>query len=104
MAHDEIDLDYGQLRVKMGGGHAGHNGLRSICAVLGTADFIRLRAGVGRPSAGGDVAAYVLSRFAATERVELSEFVDRAGDALEAILAEGADAAMNRYNQRSLKQ
>ncbi|MDT8440737.1 MAG: aminoacyl-tRNA hydrolase [Desulfuromonadales bacterium] len=100
VVHDEIDLDFGELRVKVGGGHAGHNGLRSIRAVLGSADFVRLRAGIGRPPQGGDVAAYVLSRFTAGQRTELSSFVDTAADALQVVLRDGPTAAMNIFNQR----
>lgn len=100
VVHDEIDLGFGDLRVKVGGGHAGHNGLRSICSVLGNADFVRLRVGIGRPPGGGDVAAYVLSRFSAAQRGELGHFVDTAADALQTVLRDGAVAAMNSFNQR----
>ena len=100
VVHDEIDLPYLSLRIKTGGGHGGHNGLRSICGVLGEAEFIRLRMGVGRPPAGGDVSGYVLNRFAAAERVELEGYIDTAVDALHAIIASGPQAAMNLYNKR----
>ena len=102
VAHDEIDLPFGTLRIKLGGGHGGHNGLRSIMDALGDGSFIRLRLGVGRPPAGGDVSAYVLSRFAAAERARLDDYLDAAGDALELLLQRGAQEAMNAYNNREL--
>ncbi|MGW8313735.1 MAG: aminoacyl-tRNA hydrolase [Desulfuromonadales bacterium] len=102
VVHDEIDLDYGTIRVKVGGGHGGHNGLRSICGVLEDPGFVRLRAGIGRPATGGDVSSYVLSRFNAAERADLGDFIETAVSALEAVLANGPQAAMNNYNQRKL--
>ena len=101
VVHDEIDLDYGCLRVKQGGGHGGHNGLRSLSGVL-SPEYIRLRVGIGRPPAGGDVSAYVLSRFNAAERRKLAEFIEHAADAVERILSDGCQAAMNAYNNREL--
>lgn len=101
VVHDEIDLDFGVLRIKRGGGHAGHNGLRSICGVLGTADFVRIRCGVGRPPVGGDVSGYVLNGFNATERAALDDFLVRAGEAVSAVLQQGTEAAMNEFNRRS---
>ena len=98
--HDEIDLPFGTLRIKAGGGHGGHNGLRSIIEALGHGDFVRLRIGVGRPPAGGDVSAYVLSRFAAAKRQALTELLDGAAAAVEAFLARGTAAAMNEFNGR----
>jgi len=102
VVHDEIDLAFGCLRVKAGGGHGGHNGLRSIGGALGEGDYARLRMGVGRPPAGGDVSGHVLSRFNATERVSLQKYFEVASDALELILREGAQEAMNSYNNREL--
>ena len=98
--HDEIDLPFGALRVKVGGGHGGHNGLRSIIGAFGHGDFIRLRLGVGRPPSGGDVANYVLNRFAPVERQVLPEFLDQGVAAVEAILTRGTAAAMNDFNGR----
>jgi PTH1 family peptidyl-tRNA hydrolase len=100
VVHDEIDLPFGTLRIKVGGGHGGHNGLRSITAALGHGDFIRVRVGVGRPPAGGDVSGYVLSRFASAERQALPDLLDQAAAAVEAILARGSAAAMNEFNGR----
>ena len=102
VAHDEIDLPFGTLRIKVGGGHGGHNGLRSIMDALGDGSFVRLRIGVGRPPAGGDVSAHVLSRFAAAERARLDDYLDAASDALELLLQRGAPEAMNAYNNREL--
>ena len=102
VVHDEIDLPFGRLRIKVGGGHGGHNGLRSLCAVLGDSGFVRLRLGVGRPHPGGDVSAHVLSRFNAAERAELADFIDQAAEALERILSDGPQAAMNVYHNREL--
>jgi len=100
VVHDEIDLEPGCLRVKVGGGHAGHNGLRSISSAIGNG-FARLRVGVGRPPEGGDVAAYVLSRFSAAERASLPQWVVKGAEALAVVVGEGPVVAMNRYNQRS---
>jgi len=102
VVHDEIDLAFGCLRVKAGGGHGGHNGLRSIGGALAEAGYARLRMGVGRPPTGGDVSAHVLSRFNATERVSLQKYVEVASDALELLLCEGAQEAMNSYNNREV--
>jgi PTH1 family peptidyl-tRNA hydrolase len=102
VVHDEIDLPFGTLRVKVGGGHGGHNGLRSIVDALGHGDFVRVRLGVGRPPAGGDVSAYVLSRFSSAERTLLDGYLDAAGEALEFLLQRGAQDAMNTYNNREL--
>jgi PTH1 family peptidyl-tRNA hydrolase len=102
VVHDEIDLDYGTVRIKVGGGHAGHNGLRSICEVLDDPGFVRLRAGIGRPPTGGDVSSYVLSRFNAAERAALVDFIGSAVAALEEVLVNGPQTAMNNYNQRRL--
>jgi PTH1 family peptidyl-tRNA hydrolase len=102
VVHDEIDLDFGVVRIKVGGGHGGHNGLRSICGVLDDPGFIRLRAGIGRPPAGGDVSSYVLSRFNAAERAGLADYIGTLTDALEAVLIKGPHEAMNNYNQRRL--
>lgn len=100
VVHDEIDLPFGTLRLKTGGGHGGHNGLRSICATLGRGDFVRLRIGVGRPPQGGDVAGYVLSPFSAAERRELGAVLDGAVAALETLAGQGLAAAMNEFNNR----
>jgi PTH1 family peptidyl-tRNA hydrolase len=104
--HDELDLPFGQVRVKVGGGHAGHNGLRSIIASLGTADFARVRMGIGRPGAGfaGEVADYVLSSFSSSERAELPPIQKLAADAVAFIAGEGIERAMNRLNTRPARE
>lgn len=96
--HDEIDLPFGVIRLKVGGGHAGHNGLRSIVAELGSRDFLRLRVGVGRPKRG-DVAAYVLQDFdPKDEQPWLGDLVARGAEAVHLTLKEGAQRAMNTVN------
>jgi PTH1 family peptidyl-tRNA hydrolase len=98
--HDEVDLELGRLQARLGGGLAGHNGLRSVAQHLKTQDFLRLRIGVGRPERGDPrpVADYVLSRFQAYEDVE--GLVARAADAVETILRDGVEEAQNRFNER----
>jgi PTH1 family peptidyl-tRNA hydrolase len=100
--HDEIDLPFGDVRLKVGGGHAGHNGLRSIIDRLGTADFHRVRIGVGRPPPGfrGEVADWVLSDFDAVETAELPAILERAADAVKRLVRDGPQAAMNAVNTR----
>lgn len=102
VVHDELDLPWKDVRIKVGGGHAGHNGLRSIIQRLGTPEFVRVRVGIGRPPAGfrGDVADYVLQDFDAMEKAELPSVVDEAVRAVEAVLKAGAQAAMNAQNTR----
>lgn len=95
--HDEIDLPYGTLRAKRGGGEAGHNGLRSLVQSLSTKDFLRLRFGVGRPPGRQEPAAWVLTDFSAAERKDLDYLVDRTADFVEAILTDGLEPAQNRY-------
>ncbi|WP_433889846.1 aminoacyl-tRNA hydrolase [Streptomyces sp. CA-111067] len=95
--HDELDIDFGTLRLKLGGGDNGHNGLKSITRSLG-ANYLRVRAGIGRPPGRMDVAAFVLKDFSSTERKELDWFVDRAADAVEALTAQGLERAQGTYN------
>jgi peptidyl-tRNA hydrolase, PTH1 family len=96
--HDDLDLSPGALRIKMGGGHGGHNGIRSISALLGTSDYLRVKMGIGRPPPGRDIADYVLSNFADQEKDCLETLVDNAIAAIKVILRENATAAMNRFN------
>lgn len=97
--HDDLDLVFGRVQVKMGGGHGGHNGLRSIVAQLGNADFARVRIGVGRPpDSRMDVADWVLSTFAPIERAELPDVLDRAAAATLAVVNSGVRVAMNACN------
>jgi PTH1 family peptidyl-tRNA hydrolase len=98
VVHDDVDLEEGRLQARHGGGLAGHNGLRSIAAALGSQDFLRLRIGVGRPGRGDrrSVADYVLAPF--DPATDLDALVDRAADAAESIVREGLDAAQQRFN------
>lgn len=98
VVHDELDLPFGTIRLKRGGGEGGHNGLKSISAALGSKDYVRVRFGIGRPPGRQDPADYVLREFAAAERKELEYLVDRAADAAEAVLARGLTAAQNEFN------
>jgi len=96
--HDELDLPLGSVRVKIGGGHGGHNGLRSIIEFLGSGDFIRVRIGIGRPIPVIDSADYVLSPFLVEEREVASEAIVKAAEAVKAIIVEGPLRAMNIFN------
>jgi PTH1 family peptidyl-tRNA hydrolase len=98
VVHDELDLPYGQVRAKRGGGEGGHNGLRSISKSLGSKEYARVRFGIGRPPGRQDPADYVLSDFGAAERKELDFLVDRAADVAEAVVLEGVEWAQNKYH------
>jgi len=98
VVHDEIDIPFGTLRVKLGGGDNGHNGLRSVRSALGTGDFYRVRAGVGRPPGRQEVADFVLSNWSTTERKELPFEVDRAADAVESLVTDGLAETQQRFN------
>lgn len=98
VVHDELDLPPGRIRVKLGGGLAGHKGLASIRAHLHSADFVRVRIGIGRPPGRQSGADFVLRRPSRAEREQLDVAVWQAADAVETIVTEGADAAMNRWN------
>ena len=100
VVHDELDLPVATLRVKSGGGLAGHNGLRSIASHLHSDAFQRVRIGVGKPSSKERGADHVLSRFPKSERAEVDVTIQEAADAVEMIAADGIEAAMNRYNGR----
>jgi peptidyl-tRNA hydrolase, PTH1 family len=96
--HDELDIPFGAVRLKLGGGDNGHNGLRSITSALGTRDYYRVRFGIGRPPGRMDPAAYVLRDFAAAERKDLPFLIDRAADATEALFTKGLAEAQNTYH------
>jgi PTH1 family peptidyl-tRNA hydrolase len=102
VVHDEIDLPLGRIRVKVGGGHGGHNGLRSISSAVGP-DYLRVRCGVGRPAKVGKehVVGHVLSAFNRAEQAELPELIGRAADAVEMVLDRGPAHAMNQFNKDS---
>jgi PTH1 family peptidyl-tRNA hydrolase len=98
VVHDELDIPYGALRLKRGGGDNGHNGLRSITTSIGSKDYLRVRVGIGRPPGRQDPADYVLKDFAAAERKDLGFHVDRAADAVEALLTGPLEAAQNSFH------
>ena len=97
--HDELDIPYGALRIKLGGGDNGHNGLRSMRSSLGTGDFYRVRVGIGRPPGRQDPADFVLSNYSATERKELEINVVEAADAVESLVADGLEKTQQRFNR-----
>ena len=96
--HDELDIGFGTLRTKLGGGDNGHNGLRSMRSSLGTGDFYRVRCGIGRPPGRQDVADFVLSDYSSVERKELPFQVDHAADAVETLVTEGLERTQQRFN------
>ncbi|HVA60979.1 MAG TPA: aminoacyl-tRNA hydrolase [Mycobacteriales bacterium] len=96
--HDELDLEFGRLRLKLGGGENGHNGLRSLSRALGSREYCRVRLGIGRPPGQMDPADYVLKDFSVAERRDLPVQVDRAADAVEAIVTLGLEPAQNIFN------
>lgn len=96
--HDELDIAYGVLRVKYGGGEGGHNGLRSMSKSLGTKDYIRVRFGIGRPPGRQDPADFVLSDFSTVERKELEFLIDRAADMVESVITRGVEPTQNLYH------
>jgi PTH1 family peptidyl-tRNA hydrolase len=98
VVHDELDLPFGTIRLKQGGGDNGHNGLRSVTAALGTREYFRVRVGIGRPPGRMDPADFVLHDFSAAERKLLPEVAERAADATEALLQRGLAAAQNEFH------
>ncbi len=100
VVHDELDIDAGAVRVKQGGGHAGHNGLRDIIAAADSNDFVRVRVGIGRPPGRQDAADFVLKNFSAEERKELPLLLALSADAVEEIVTKGALEAMNSVNAK----
>jgi PTH1 family peptidyl-tRNA hydrolase len=98
VVHDELDLPYGSLRVKQGGGDNGHNGLRSLRRSLGSGEFFRVRLGVGRPPGRQDPAAFVLRDYSAAERKDLGVHLERAADAVESLMRDGLAATQNAFN------
>ena len=96
--HDELDIDFGQIRLKLGGGEGGHNGLRSVASALGTKDFQRLRIGIGRPPGRKDPAAFVLENFSAAERSEVPTLCEMAADACELLIESGLEPAQNQVH------
>ncbi|WP_214406421.1 aminoacyl-tRNA hydrolase [Pseudonocardia lacus] len=101
VVHDDLDLGFGVVRLKLGGGEGGHNGLRSISQSLGSKDYLRVRFGIGRPPGRQDPADFVLKRFSGAEAKELEFAVDLAADATEALLSDGLEPAQNRFHALS---
>ncbi len=98
VVHDELDIGFGQLRVKLGGGDNGHNGLRSIRQSTGTGDFYRVRVGIGRPPGRQTVHDYVLKPWSSTERKELAVNVEEAADAVESLITQGLERTQSAFN------
>ena len=98
VVHDELDLSVATLKVKSGGGLAGHNGLKSIVAHLHSDAFVRVRIGVGKPASKEHGVDHVLNRFSKRERTEIDVTLEQAADAVECIVSDGVDVAMNRFN------
>ncbi|OBI94877.1 aminoacyl-tRNA hydrolase [Mycobacterium asiaticum] len=98
VVHDELDLEFARIRLKLGGGEGGHNGVRSVASALGTKDFQRVRIGIGRPPGRKDPAAFVLEAFTAAERAEVPTICEQAADATELLLELGLEPAQNRVH------
>lgn len=98
VVHDELDIPFDTLKLKVGGGHGGHNGVRDVAAALGTAEFPRVRVGIGRPPGRQDPADWVLSPFSTAERDLVGSLVDDAADAVEQLVGEGLVAAQQRHH------
>ncbi len=97
--HDELDIDFGTLRLKLGGGDNGHNGLKSMRSALGTGDFYRVRAGIGRPPGRQNPADFVLSNYSTAERTELDLQIVEAADAIESLIENGLEITQSRFNR-----
>ena len=100
LVHDDLDLEPGRLRIKQSGGHGGHNGIKSVIEALGTAQFVRLKIGIGRPAPGQDAAEYVLEPVTQEEMNVIGPCLERAVDALEVLIHRGTEIAMNQFNVR----
>lgn len=97
--HDELDIDFGQLRLKSGGGDNGHNGLKSIRQSIGTGDFYRVRVGIGRPPGRQEVHDFVLKPYASGEKKELPVYVEEAADSIESLMTDGLAQAQSQFNR-----
>ena len=102
--HDDLDLEPGRLRIKLAGGHGGHNGIKSVIEALGTPQFVRLKIGIGRPAPRQDSADYVLEPVTRDEVVVLEPCLERTVDALECLIHRGAAVAMNQFNVREQEE
>ncbi|MCE7937512.1 aminoacyl-tRNA hydrolase [bacterium] len=101
VVYDDLDLPFGQIRVRADGGAGGHNGMHSLIGAFGTPAFPRVRIGIGRPPPGWDAADFVLARFGSDEAPRVDVTVDEAADIVEAVVRDGVDAAMNTFNRRA---
>ncbi len=97
--HDELDIPFNAIRVKIGGGDNGHNGLKSLTQSLGTPEYFRIRVGIGRPTTQQDTADYVLSNFGKSERIQVTDLTMRASDAIESLIEKGLDVTQQNFNQ-----
>lgn len=102
--YDDIDLEPGQIRIRKKGSAGGHNGIKSIIAQLGTQNFYRIKVGVGAKPKGWDLADYVLGRFSSDERIAVDKAICDAADAVEMILRDGIESAMNHYNRKNKQE
>jgi len=100
VVHDELDIEFDSVRIKVGGGHGGHNGIRDVSARLGSPDYVRVRVGIGRPPGRQDAAEFVLRDFGSVERQSLPNLLEDAADAVDAVVEDGVLAAQNRVNAR----
>ena len=98
VVHDELDIPFDTIKLKVGGGHGGHNGVRDVAKALDTPEFTRVRVGIGRPPGRQDAADWVLDPFSATERAQLPLLIGDAADAVELVVGEGLLAAQQRYH------
>jgi len=98
VVHDELDLEFDQMRVKFGGGDNGHNGLKSIRSMIGTGDYFRVRVGIGRPTTRMDVKDWVLTNFTAAERDDLPSIINKAADAVESLILRGLAPTQTTFN------
>jgi PTH1 family peptidyl-tRNA hydrolase len=99
VVHDDLDLEFGRIRIRPGGGPGGHRGVLSIMETLGNEGFVRMRIGIGRPPSGWDPADFVLQPFSLQERAGLDRIVSKAVDALDMLLTDGCKAAMDKFNR-----
>lgn len=104
VVHDDLDLSPSQLRIRIGGGHGGHRGIRSVIEALGNPDFVRIKVGIGRPRDGRDAVSHVLGPFEEGEDGMMHAAIQRAADAVEVLVQEGLESAMNRYNVRDVRR
>lgn len=99
--HDDIDLDFGRIKIKEKGGHGGHRGIKSLMSALGSGDFKRLRMGIGRPDSGTDVIDHVLGRFTSNETEKLNRFIETGREAAFTVLCKGTKEGMNAFNRKT---